>query len=360
MDKIELIKKVRKELHNNPEHSGAEEKTKDIIRRFLSENTDLYIQDFGGGIIALYESGEKADCIALRADFDAVSLPDGSAAHLCGHDGHTAALLGVALMLSEIKPKRDVLLIFQPAEETGEGAKAMLDALDKYYVSEIYGIHNLPGLELGQVYTSLDTFACASCGMTFKIQGRPAHAAYPELGASPLRVVNELLKAIDESQIPDDRFSKGTFATLIGINAGQKAFGTSAENAEVWVTVRSRTDKDFREIKEYLECTVKRACEIDGLTYSVEIQDEFSATVNDKECAEKVLKCCGGKLLAEPMRWSEDFGHYLNNKFSKGAFIGIGAGECPGLHTKDYEYPDNLLEYHIKTFIKLITKLGQY
>lgn len=233
MDKLELIKSVRKELHNNPEHSGAEVKTKDIIRKFLSENTDLYIDDIGGGIVALYESGEMSDCIALRADFDAVSLPDGTAAHLCGHDGHTAALLGVALMISEIKPKRNVLLIFQPAEETGEGAKAMLDVLDKFYVSEIYGIHNLPGFEFGQVYTSLDTFACASCGMTFNIQGRPAHAAYPESGVSPLRAINELLNAIDESQIPADRFSKGTFATLIGINAGQKAFGTSAENAEV-------------------------------------------------------------------------------------------------------------------------------
>lgn len=262
MDKLEIIKRVRKELHNTPEHSGA--------------------------------------------------------------------------------------------EETGEGAKAMLEVLDKYNVSEIYGIHNLPGFPFGKVYTSLDTFACASCGMTFNIQGRPAHAAYPESGASPLRAISELLNAIDESQIPDDRFSEGTFATLIGINAGQKAFGTSAENAEVWVTVRSRTDKEFIRIKEYLEYVVKKACEIYDLTYSVEIQDEFPATVNDRECVEKVLKCCDGKLLIEPMRWSEDFGHYLNNKYTKGAFIGIGAGNWPGLHTKDYEFPDDLLEYHIKTFIKLI------
>lgn len=124
--------------------------------------------------------------------------------------------------------------------------------------------------------------------------------------------------------------------------------------AEVWVTVRSRTDKDFIRIKEYLEYVVKKACDRDGLTYSVEIQDEFLATVNDKECAEKVVKCCNGRLLAEPMRWSEDFGHYINGKYTKGAFIGIGAGNCPDLHTKDYEYPDDLLENHIKTFIILL------
>lgn len=355
MNKLEIIKKVRKELHNTPEHSGAEIETKNIIRRFLSKNTDLYVQDYNGGIIAVYESEGETDCVALRADIDAVSLPNGAAAHLCGHDGHTAALLGVALMLDEIKPERDVLLIFQPAEETGEGARAMLDVLDKYNVSEIYGVHNLPGFEFGQVYTSFDTFACASCGMLFLIKGKPAHAAYPESGTSPLRVINELLNAIDESQ-NSNRFSRGTFATLIGLNAGQKAFGTSAENAEVWVTVRSQTDKEFKTIKEHLEYVVKSACEIDGLTYSVEIQDEFPATINDRECAEKVLKCCNGKLLAEPMRWSEDFGHYLsnNNLNSKGAFIGIGAGECPDLHTKNYEYPDELLEYHINSFINIL------
>lgn len=353
MDKIEIIKKVRNELHNNPEYSGAEIKTKDIIRGFLSEKTNLYVQDYNGGIIALYEAGEGTECIALRADIDAVSLPDGTAAHLCGHDGHTAALLGVALMLEEIKPAKNVLLIFQPAEETGEGAKEMLSVLDKYCVSEIYGIHNLPGFEFGQIYTSHDTFACASCGMTFTINGKPAHAAYPESGASPLRAINALLNAIYESQHLD-RFMEGTFATLIGINAGQKAFGTSAENAEVWVTVRSQTNKEFKIIKEYLEYVVKKACEADGLTYRIEVRDEFPATVNDRECAGKVIKCCNGKLLKQPMRWSEDFGHYLNNKYSKGAFIGIGAGDCPDLHTRDYEYPDELLDNHIKTFINLI------
>ena len=354
LNKLEIIKNIRKELHNNPEHSGTEEKTKNIIRRFLLENTNLNIRDYNGGIIAVYESGKVTDSIALRADFDAVSLPDGTAAHLCGHDGHTAALLGAALMIDEIKPDRNVLLIFQPAEETGEGARAMKGVLDEYNVSEIYGIHNLPGFEFGQVYTSLDTFACASCGMTFLIKGAPAHAAYPESGASPMRAINELLKAIDESQ-HSDRFSKGTFATLIGINAGQKAFGTSAENAEVWITVRSETDEESGKIKEYLEYAVKRACETDGLTYTLETQDEFPATVNDKECAEKILKCCKGKLLPEPMRWSEDFGHYLNNRNSKGAFIGIGAGDVPDLHTRDYEYPGKLLGHHMEAYINVVS-----
>lgn len=353
---IEKIKTLRRELHALPEASGCEVETKKKIREFLTENTNLCVEDYNGGIIAYYKGEEDkfesfSDMIAFRADFDAVSLPDGTTAHLCGHDGHTAALLGVAMRLEELKQKRGVLLIFQPAEETGAGAKEMVDLLDRFAVSEIYGCHNLPGFDFGKVYTSLDSFACASCGITFYISGSPAHAAYPESGKSPIRVVTKLLEAIAESQ-EDDCFEEGTFATLIGSIIGQKAFGTSAEKAEVWVTVRSRSEKEFKRIKEYLEYTVKRACEVDGLSYYIELQDEFPATVNDENCARKILEKCSGDLLKEPMRWSEDFGHFLNKRC--GAFFGIGAGDCPDLHTKDYEYPDELLENHIRAFIRLL------
>lgn len=351
---IDKIKNVRKELHNNPEHSGCEEITKKIIKDFLHDNTELYVRDYNDGIIAMYESKQANDMIAFRADFDAVSLPDGLAAHICGHDGHTAALLGLALMIDEIKPIRDILLIFQPAEETGEGAQKMMGVLDEYNVSEIYGAHNLPGYEFGNVYTSFDTFACASCGMIFEIIGKPAHAANPGSGISPVKAVCELFKAIDESQ-HSDRFDEGTFGTLIGCNIGQKAFGTAAEKAEVWVTVRSRTDRDFRRIKEYLERVVKTQCEGEGLSYTLEYKDEFPATVNSADCAKKIIDKCGGKLLDEPMRWSEDFGHFLiHNEKVSGAFFGVGAGNCPDLHTMDYEYPDELFKHQIDAFIKLI------
>lgn len=349
---------VRKELHNIPEISGHEEKTKALIKKILQDNTQLLVEDYKGGVIALYTSEVPTEAsqntIAFRADFDAVSLPDGTAAHLCGHDGHTAALLGVAFLLEKMQPKRNVLLIFQPAEETGAGAKSMVEALKKYSVSEVYACHNLPGYEFGKVYTRFDTFACASCGMTFYLSGEPSHAAYPEMGASPMRAVTALLNAIDESQ-NTTRFEAGTFATLIGCNVGQKAFGTSAEKAEIWVTVRSRTEEVFKQIREYLEAVVKNACEKDGVKYRLEILDEFPATVNHPECAEKILKKCAGVLLEEPMRWSEDFGHFLNTKENtKGAFFGIGAGPCPDLHTREYQYPDELLEYQINAFKNLL------
>lgn len=354
MNIAEKIKIVRSELHDVPECSGCEIQTKGIIRSFLESNTHLTVRDYKGGIIALYDAGNKQNTIAFRADFDAVSLPDGTAAHLCGHDGHTAALLGVAMKIEEIKPDRNVLLIFQHAEETGEGAREMTGVLDEYGVSEVYGCHNLPGFPFGVVHTRYDTFACASCGMSFYIEGEPAHAAYPENGKSPIRAVTALFKAIEETQSPS-KFSENTFATLIGSSVGQKAFGTSAEKAEVWITARSDHDEEFRRVRAFLESAVKEICRQDGLRYRIEIQDEFPATVNDAVCVEKILIRCGGKLLEKPMRWSEDFGHFLGHRHSAdGAFFGIGAGACPNIHTVDYEYPDELLAYQMDAFMKLL------
>lgn len=384
MKNIEKIIAVRADLHAHPEHSGHEEQTKAIIRDFLRENTNLAIRDYAGGVIAFYNgkagtgdgsvshlgagdsSVSQSETLAFRADFDAVSLPDGSAAHLCGHDGHTAALLGLALCLEELRPASNILLIFQPSEETGEGAKAMAPILKEYNVSTIYGAHNLPGFAFGKVFTSLDTFACASCGMIFHIQGKPAHAAYPENGISPAKAVIEILTAIEEvNAMPrpqrssaevntGDVAQRSFWATLIGCRVGQKAFGTAAEQAEIWITVRSRTEKGFWDIRTNLENTARTACARDGLSFRMEIQDEFPATVNDPDCARDILTRLDSQLLAEPMRWSEDFGHYLNTPGIKGAFFGIGSGDCPALHTEGYEYPDELLEYQIEAFEKLL------
>ena len=348
-----LVKEIRQQLHRVPEPSGSEEKTKALIRAFITAHTGLSCFDYGGGTCGLYTPPEEAleEAICLRADFDAVSLPEGDAAHLCGHDGHTAALLGVALFLERTRPGRRVLLMFQPSEETGEGAEAMAPLLKEYKITRIYGCHNLPGFPFGRVFTSLDTFACASSGMTFAFTGKPAHAAYPEYGVSPAGAVAEFLAEVQafNREVP---FGGGTFATVVGCNMGQKAFGTAAERAEVWITMRSDTNDNFMKLKAFLNSRSEAYAQQNGLTLSVMEQDAFPATENDETAARELLDRTGGELLTEPMRWSEDFGHYLNA--CRGAFFGIGAGACPPLHTREYEYPDELLSHQIRALIALL------
>ena len=356
------IKELRHRLHTCPEISGQERKTKAALKQFLEESTNLELHDCGEGFYAAYRS-DMADPtkkgIAFRADYDALALPEGGAAHLCGHDGHASALCGAALLLEQqVKegrdPGRNVYFLFQSAEETGAGAAPCCELFEKEEIEEIYGAHNLPGFAFGEVYTKEGTFACGSEGLTLRFLGKPTHAAYPELGVSPAPAVGQLLTEIPSFLNKKEHgYSGMVLCTVIGVQMGEKAFGAAAEKAEVWLTLRAERGADLAKLRKLVLTRAKVLAVQDGLTLETEEQDVFPATENDKACAKKVLKACGGRVLPEPMRWSEDFGHYLNH--CRGAFFGIGAGEeHPGLHTAAYEYPDGLLMRTAESFLKLL------
>ena len=134
---------------------------------------------------------------------------------------------------------------------------------------------------------------------------------------------------------------------------GEKAFGSAAANAEVWLTLRAEYDHDLTALHDRILQRSQALAETYSLTVSFDVQDVFPATQNTPACAQKVLDLCGGKILSAPMRWSEDFGHYLNR--CPGAFFGIGAGEHhPPLHTEHYEYPDKLLKPTTAAFLSLM------
>ena len=356
------IKELRHRLHICPEISGQERKTKAALKQFLEESTNLELYDCGGGFYAAYRSSMPEQAkkgVAFRADYDALALPEGGAAHLCGHDGHASALCGAALLLEQqIKegqePGRNVFFLFQPAEETGAGAAPCCELFEKEEIEEIYGAHNLPGFAFGEVYTKEGTFACGSEGLTLRFLGKPTHAAYPELGVSPAPAVGQLLTEIPSFLNKKEHgYSGMVLCTVIGVQMGEKAFGAAAEKAEVWLTLRAERGADLAKLRKLVLTRAKELAVQDGLTLETEEQDVFPATENDKACAKKVLKACGGRVLPEPMRWSEDFGHYLNH--CRGVFFGIGAGEeHPGLHTAAYEYPDGLLMRTAEKFLKLV------
>lgn len=345
------IQKLRRTLHAVPERSGAEVKTRALLMEFLRAHTTLELHPCGGGFYAAHRESSGSS-IALRADYDALALPDGSAAHLCGHDGHAAALCGVALAIEGRQLGRDVFLLFQPAEETGQGAEGCLELFRRERVDAIYGAHNLPGYPLGQILTRPGTFSCASRGLSLSFQGRAAHAAYPENGVSPAPAVGQLLCALPELSAPD-RYTGMTLCTVIGASMGEKAFGAAAAQAEVWLTLRAEHDRDLEQLQGAILALAQSLAEQSRLVFAFQLQDVFPATENHPEHAQKVLALEGAQLLPAPMRWSEDFGRYLQS--CPGAFFGIGAGECcPPLHTDAYEYPDALLPAAIDVFLGLL------
>ena len=344
---------LRHHLHNCAEISGKEEKTKALLRSFLKNYTALELHPCGEGFYAAHrEKYTIKPALALRADYDALAMPDGSAKHLCGHDGHAAALCGAAMMAEGKTFGRNIFFLFQPAEETGAGAEPCCEVFQKETIDEIYGAHNLPGIPLGQVTTRPGTFACASRGVTLIFKGKPTHAAYPENGISPATAVGKLLCEIPALSSVK-KYNGMTLCTVIGVEMGEKAFGAAAEKAEIWLTLRAEHDCDLvtlnNSILQFSETLAKEY----QLDFSYETQDIFPATENTPENAEKILSLCSGTVLDVPMRWSEDFGHYLNH--CKGAFFGIGAGENhPPLHTEHYEYPDRLLQPAMEVFYKLM------
>lgn len=348
----QLATGLRGRLHACPEPAGCERQTKALLREFLAQNTSLEVRECGPGFYAAHrEAKTSRPAIALRADYDALPLEGGGAAHLCGHDGHAAALCGVGLLLEKEALGRDVFLLFQPAEETGEGAKGCLALLEEELVAEIYGAHNLPGLPLGQVYTRGGVFACASRGLTLRMTGRQTHAATPELGRSPAGALGRLLCALP-APTPPKSDTGLTLCTAAGARLGKKAFGIAAADAEVWLTLRAERDEPLEEMQREIVEKMHALASADGLACGWQTQDDFCATVNDAACAQKVLNACRGRVLDAPMRWSEDFGQYLRH--CAGAFFGIGAGDAPPLHSADYEYPDPLLWPTMQAFMNIL------
>lgn len=358
-ENIALARILRHELHNIPEPSGKEIKTAQLIKAFLAEYTTLEIHDCGKGFYAAHREKDAKESIALRADYDALVIEAAKnendkpvCAHLCGHDGHTAGLCLAALELEEKTIGKNVFFLFQPAEETGEGAEGCCELFRLEHIDEIYGLHNLPGFRFGQVYTTLGSFAPASFGMTMRFNGKTSHAAYPKDGICPAYAVGRLLAALPEISAPGN-FSGMVLCTVIGVQMGGTSFGEMCGDATVRLTLRGEHGDELDRLRDEI---VSMATGLAGeyhLGFERDFCDVFPATENEPGCAEKVLERCNGALLDEPMRWSEDFGWYLRK--CRGAFFGIGAGvDCPPLHTSGYEYPDDLMPYAAGAFLNIL------
>ncbi|HOI87114.1 MAG TPA: amidohydrolase [Lentimicrobium sp.] len=368
----------RHELHKHPELSGREKMTARRIREILEGTMpDLLVSGVGGhGVVAVFDSGNPGPVVLFRADMDA--LPIGEKAdfphasvnpgvsHKCGHDGHTAILAGFAEYVSECRPKRGkLILVFQPAEETGRGAKAMLEhrAMKSLKPNYSFALHNLPGYPEDSVVVRTGTFAAASKGMVIRLKGKTSHASEPEKGKSPASVMAGLM--VDLPRLSGNGntgdYDDYVLLTLIHGNLGTPAFGTSPGDAVLMVTLRAYLDADMEKLSAGATALVKSRSEAAGLTYDIDFQEEFPASVNHPEAVELITRTCE-KLdlsLVEavlPFRWSEDFAHFT--AISRAALFGLGAGENhPALHNPDYDFPDRLLERGVQIWKSLYHQL---
>lgn len=373
---MEKVKHLRKELHENPELSGEEVETSRRIREFIKGNHDSQIVTGigGNGLAVVYEFSAEGPVVMIRCELDALPIEEENTfdhksrmagiSHKCGHDGHMSIIAGLALWLKERNlQKGKVILLFQPAEETGKGAHLVLND-PKFKELEpdfVFALHNIPGEKLHSVIKVEKAFSATVQSFAIKLQGKVAHASEPENGINPALAISALIREYDLFNIPDVKSENFTLLTPIHITMGSKAYGISAGEGEVHYTIRTWTEKRMEEVKKNILDSLSRVCGDQGLEFSIDWFDYFPATVND-ETSNKIIARAAHKNKLDlveslvPMKFGEDFGWF--SKQYKTAMFGLGAGEdSPALHHSNYDFPDELLETGIKMFGAVIEEV---
>ena len=363
-ENLELAIQLRHELHAHPELSYEEVWTKQHLIDFLKENTkNIEIVDKGKYFYAKYIAGEGKSNIAFRADFDALPIPEtidlpwGSqfpgVSHKCGHDGHAATLAGFALEVDQKGADKNIFFIFQHAEETAQGAIESSEVIKEEKIDEIFGYHNMSGLEYKTVNVIDGTAHFASKGMSIEMIGAPAHASQPEDGVNPSYAIAEIIAKIPELTSLENNEGL-VLCTIVQVDIGSENYGIAAHEGALRMTIRAAKEAELDKLQKNLEELALKLGEEQGIKVSFKYNDEFPETVNYKESVDKVRKVCEEKGLPvremkAPYRGSEDFGHYL--KYTKGAFVYVGNGEnYPHVHTFEYDFRDENIEIACEVF----------
>ena len=353
----------RQALHAHPEFGFEEHRTAAFVAKMLRDFgiTDVAEGVGGTGVVATISAGGGKRSIALRADMDALKITEApgrpyrscneGVMHACGHDGHTAMLLGAAKMLKEEGGfDGTVRLIFQPAEEWGSGALAMLDddLLERFPFEEIYGLHNWPGVAAGRFETTPGAAMSAEDNFEIVLTGRGGHASQPHVGREVLVAACATVTAIQSIVArwlnPNDiavvsateLTTDGTRNVLPGV-------------AEIRGDARSFRDEVSNRIETELRRIVAGIAAAHGCTASVTYTRPFVALINDAAAAAGAVRAAEAVFGVDnvdsaraPITASEDFARFLAHVPGCFGFIGNGS-DSPPLHNSGYDFNDEIL-----------------
>ncbi|WP_299869327.1 amidohydrolase [uncultured Hoeflea sp.] len=367
---------LRHELHQTPEISGEERQTAARIAGIVEAlRPDAMFTGLGGtGVAAVFDSGNPGPAVLFRSELDGLPIHEtGNCAwrsridgrgHLCGHDGHMAILTGLADALAARRPgKGRVIVLFQPAEETGAGAAAVIadPGFEAIRPDFAFAFHNLPGLPLGSGAVRSGASNFASEGLSIRLGGRTAHASQPEAGISPAAALCELVTALPELPLRLGLHPGTALSTLVHARLGEAAFGIAPGEADVWATLRSIDDQRQEQLMQAARDLATKTAQRHGLTVVFEGHDRFAACHNDPE-AEMFVRSAfavegvATTAISDPFRWSEDFG--LFGSVAKSALFVLGAGiDHPRLHNPDYDFPDALIPLGVRLFEQIARRI---
>ncbi len=351
----------RRNLHRIPELCWELPKTMAYLRSALENLNCTLFSPVEGSLCAWFDFGAES-AIAFRADCDALPIMEKSSAeyasthagnmHACGHDGHMAILLELARRISA-KPhlNRNILLIFQPGEESPGGAERICDTgvLENHKVEAVFGLHLWPGLEKGVMFTREQELMSRASELTVDVCGVSAHLANANAGRDALAAAVQFytkMRALEQA-LPQDIYRLLDFGKFhSGTARNAKSAHTHMEGS-----LRAFQDAVFESLRDGLY-RIKDEVEADtGCTVSVHLNQGYPAVMNPGAMIEKVQSIAPVKLLEEPTMTSEDFSWY--QKHVPGVFFFLGLGDVPALHTDTFDFDESVLEKGADFFEKL-------
>lgn len=352
----------RRDLHENPELLFDTHRTSQIVADKLREfGCDEVVTGIGRtGVVGVIKgkANGSGKVVGLRADMDALPIEEATGVayasktpgkmHACGHDGHTAMLLGAAKYLSETRNfDGTAIVIFQPAEEGGGGGREMCEdgMMDRFGIQEVYGMHNMPGLPVGQFAIRTGPFFAATDMFEAVIEGKGGHAAKPHETIDPTvtaaHVVTALQTIVSRSSDP----IKQLVVSVTSIESSSKAFNVIAQRVTIRGTIRS-LDKDTRAMAQArLETIVASTCEAFGAEPKLNFMPGYPVMVNtdaETDFAADVARNVAGDCAEAPLvMGGEDFAYMLEER--PGAYILVGNGDTAMVHHPEYNFDDDAI-----------------
>jgi hippurate hydrolase len=348
-------------MHRNPELSMQEQGTAKYIASAVRQwGYDVETGIGTHGIVASMTVGTSGKAIGLRADFDALPIQEVNAldykstvdgvAHLCGHDGHTTMLLAAGKYLAETKNfKGTVRLIFQPGEETMEGGPAMIrDGLfARFPVDAVFGMHNMPGLELGKLYFAHGDVMAAVDNWEIELTGKGGHGSMPELSIDPVVAGSSLVMAL-QTIVSRNVSPHNSAVVTVGAFLSGNAGNVIAQSAILRLSIRTKTPADRGLVLNAVRDLTRTQAEGYGCTYEIREGVPGAVLVNDKaetlRAAEIARAAFGEDNVVYPgptFLGSEDFAFMLQEK--KGTYCFIGNGDTPMVHHPQFIFNQGIL-----------------
>jgi amidohydrolase len=365
----------RRDFHENPELGYDVHRTAGIVADKLKQfGADEIVTGIGRtGVVGIIKgkSVSSGRVIGLRADMDALPIQEQTnkpyaskvqgKMHACGHDGHTAMLLGAAQYLCMTRDFNGIaVVIFQPAEEGGAGAKAMLDdgLMERFNIQEVYGMHNMPGIPLGHIAMRAGPMMAAADQFTIQIEGKGGHAAKPDKCVDSVLVAAQIINMLQSVVSRNVDPLHSAVLSITCMNAGD-AFNVIPQTAKLVGTVRTLNEAVRASVEAQMRRVIAGTAQAFGATASLHYERGYPVTINHADQTEFATQVARNVVGADkvdtsidPMMGAEDFAYMLQAR--PGAYVFLGNGDTPFCHHPAFDFDDTAIPTGVGFWVGLI------